>query len=43
MILSGCSTVTDMVDVELTGISFRPAVDRRELAGTGSLSLPRRT
>jgi hypothetical protein len=28
--------------VEHTGVSFRPAVDRRELTGTGSLSLPRR-
>ena len=28
--------------VEHSGESFRPSVDRRELAGTGSLSLPRR-
>src|SRR5436309_579624 len=38
-VLSGCGTLTDHGHVEPAGDAFRMAIDRRELAGAGSLSL----
>ena len=40
--VSGCSSVTDMVTSNLLGGSFGSSVDRSELAGAGSLSPPRK-